>query len=157
MDYNLPERFDLNYIGADDKPHRPIIIHRAPFGSLERFTAILIEHFKGAFPLWLAPVPVVIMPLADRHNAYAHSIRQKLTELRIRCEVDDSNNTLSYKVRAAQLQKVPVMLAVGDREEKEKTVTIRLRSGKQVPNYKLDSFLKKTSEIVQARQLDFSY
>lgn len=157
VDYNLPERFNLNYIGADDKPHRPIMIHRAPFGSLERFTAILIEHFKGAFPLWLAPVPIVIMPLADRHNAYARQIKQKLIELRIRCEVDDSNNTLSYKVRAAQLQMVPVMLAVGDREEKEKTVTIRLRNGKQTPNYKLDSFLKKTGEIVQARQLDFSY
>ncbi len=148
VDYNLPERFDLSYIGADDKPHRPVIIHRAPFGSLERFTAILIEHFKGAFPLWLSPTPIRIMPLSDRFNEYAFAVKKKLQEKRLFSEVDDSNNTLSYKVRQAQLEKVPVIVVIGEREQKEKTVTIRLRDGKQYPGYALDSFVQKTAEIV---------
>lgn len=157
VDYNLPERFDLTYIGADDKPHRPVIIHRALFGSMERSTAILIEHFKGAFPPWLSPTPVSVLPLADRHNEYANQIKQKLRALQIPAEVDDSNNTLSYKVRQAQLQKVPIVVVVGDKEQKEKTVNIRLRDGKQLPNYNLDSFLKKTEEIIQKRLLEFNY
>jgi threonyl-tRNA synthetase len=157
VDYNLPERFDLSYIGEDDKPHRPIMIHRAPFGSLERFTAILIEHFKGAFPPWLAPNAVRVLPLSDKFNDYAFSIREQLSKQGIASQVDDSNNTLSYKIRQAQLEKAPIVVVVGEREQKEKTVTIRLRNGKQFPNHKIDSFIQKTVEIVRERKLEYSY
>ncbi|MBU0635488.1 threonine--tRNA ligase, partial [Candidatus Micrarchaeota archaeon] len=157
VDYNLPERFDLSYIGKDDKPHRPIMIHRAPFGSLERFMAILIEHYKGAFPPWLSPNPVRILTLADRHLDYAQKIKKELESLWIRSEIDDSNNTLSYKVRQAELEKVPIMLAVGDREQENKTVTIRLKTGKQFPGYDLKKFLQKTKEIIDKRESHFSY
>ncbi|MFH0955369.1 MAG: threonine--tRNA ligase [Candidatus Micrarchaeota archaeon] len=157
LDYNLPERFDLNYIGSDDQPHRPVIIHRAPFGSLERFTAILIEHYKGAFPPWISPNPIRILPLSDKFAAYAKTVQNRLKELRIISELDESNNTLSYKVRQAQLDKVPIMVVVGEREEKENTVTVRLANGKQIPDCKLDGFIQKTVEIMQKRQTNFLY
>ncbi|MFC4426770.1 threonine--tRNA ligase [Deinococcus navajonensis] len=128
VDYNLPERFDISYTGEDGAPHRPIMIHRAPFGSLERFVGILIEHYAGDFPLWLAPRQVMIIPIADRHNEYAEQLRAELHEAGLRAEVDDSSNRMQAKVRTAELSKIPVMLIVGDKEQEGRQVSVRERS-----------------------------
>jgi threonyl-tRNA synthetase len=129
LDYQLPQRFDLKYIGADNTEHRPVVIHRAIFGSFERFIAILIEHFAGAWPLWLAPVQVVLLPIADRHVDYTHRVRDQLAAAGFRVEVDDRVEKIGYKIREAQLQKVPYMLVIGDKEVAEGTVGVRHRAG----------------------------
>ena len=128
LDYNLPERFDLKYVGADNAEHRPVVIHRAIYGSFERFIAILIEHFAGAFPLWLAPVQAVVLPIADRHAPYAAQARARLSAAGFRVELDARQEKIGYKIREAQLQKVPFMLVVGDREAEERTISVRGRS-----------------------------
>src|SRR5439155_4123071 len=128
LDYMQPENFDLKYIGTDNTEHRPVVIHRAIFGSFERFIAILIEHFVGAFPLWLAPVQAIVLPIADRHLKYAGSVRGQLAAAGLRVEVDDRQEKIGYKIREAQLQKVPYMLVVGDREATEGTVSVRSRT-----------------------------
>ena len=125
LDYQMPERFDLKYIGADNAEHRPVVIHRAIFGSFERFIAILIEHYAGAFPLWLAPVQAIVLPIADRHLDYAASVRDRLKAAGLRAELDERQEKIGYKIREAQLQKVPYMLVVGDRESAEGTVSVR--------------------------------
>ncbi|MBZ9751379.1 threonine--tRNA ligase [Deinococcus sp. HMF7604] len=127
VDPNLPERFDLTYVGEDGQDHRPIVIHRAPFGSLERFVGILIEHYAGDFPLWLAPRQVMIIPIADRHNDYAEQLRGELHAAGLRAEVDDSSNRMQAKVRQAELSKIPVMLIVGDKEAEARQVSTRER------------------------------
>jgi threonyl-tRNA synthetase len=129
LDYQIPERFDLTYIGADNAEHRPVVIHRAIFGSFERFIALLIEHFAGAWPLWLAPIQAVVMPISDRHVEYASGVRDQLAAAGLRVELDDRYEKIGYKIREAQLQKVPYMLVVGDREAAEGTVSVRSRSG----------------------------
>ena len=129
LDYAAPERFDLNYVGQDNAEHRPVVIHRAVCGSLERFIAILIEHYAGAFPLWLAPVQVVLLPIADRHAAYLASVRDRLAAAGLRVELDGRQEKIGYKIREAQLQKIPYMLVAGDREAAEGTVSVRSRSG----------------------------
>jgi threonyl-tRNA synthetase len=129
LDYQMPERFDLKYVGADNTEHRPVVIHRAIFGSFERFIAILIEHYAGAFPLWLAPVQAVVLPISDRHLEYAGSVRDQLTAAGLRADLDDRQEKIGYKIREAQLQKVPYMLVVGDRESAEGTVSVRTRTG----------------------------
>ena len=113
LDYQMPERFDLKYIGADNTEHRPVVIHRAIFGSFERFIAILIEHYAGAFPLWLAPVQVRILPIADRHADYARSVRDALAAAGLRVELDERQEKIGFKIREAQLQKIPYMLVTG--------------------------------------------
>ncbi|GBF05608.1 threonyl-tRNA synthetase, thrS [Deinococcus aerius] len=128
VDYNLPERFDISYVGEDGQDHRPVMIHRAPFGSLERFVGILIEHYGGDFPLWLAPRQVVVIPIADRHNAYAETLANELGAAGLRAEVDDSTNRMNAKVRNAELSKIPVMLIVGDQEEARREVSVRERT-----------------------------
>jgi threonyl-tRNA synthetase len=128
LDYAAPERFDLNYVGEDNADHRPVVIHRAVCGSLERFIAILIEHFAGAFPFWLAPVQTVVLPIADRHIEYAREVAAALDAAGIRVEVDDRQEKVNYKIREAQLQKIPYMLVVGDREAAEKAVAVRSRA-----------------------------
>ncbi|WP_412026670.1 threonine--tRNA ligase [Deinococcus yunweiensis] len=128
VDYNLPERFDISYTGEDGQDHRPVMIHRAPFGSVERFTGILIEHYGGDFPLWLAPRQVMIIPIADRHNDYAWALRQELHDAGLRAEVDDSSNRMQAKVRTAELSKIPVMLVVGDKEQEGREVSVRERT-----------------------------
>jgi threonyl-tRNA synthetase len=129
LDYQQPENFDLKYIGADNAEHRPVVIHRAIFGSFERFIAILIEHYAGAFPLWLAPVQVVVLPIADRHAPYAAAVRDELVAAGMRAGLDERQEKIGYKIREAQLQKTPYMLVVGDREQDNKTVSIRSRTG----------------------------
>lgn len=128
VDFNEPERFDLTYVGQDNAHHRPIMIHRALLGSMERFMGVLIEHYAGAFPLWLAPVQAVMIPIADRHAEYARKVADELTQQGFRVEVDDRNEKTGYKIREAQLHKIPYMLVVGDREQEAGAVAVRSRA-----------------------------
>jgi threonyl-tRNA synthetase len=142
LDYQMPERFDLKYVGVDNAEHRPVVIHRAIFGSFERFIALLIEHYAGAFPLWLAPVQVAVLPIADRHVDYARSVRAELTAAGLRGVVDDRQEKIGYKIREAQLQKVPYMLVVGDKEAAEGTVGVRHRAGGDQGAMRTSAFLE---------------
>jgi threonyl-tRNA synthetase len=144
VDYNLPERFELEYIGEDSKPHRPIMIHRAPFGSLERMIGLLTEQYAGAFPLWLAPVQIAILPIADRHNEAAEELKKKLRdEHKLRVQLDDRRETLGKKIRETQLQKIPYMLILGDRDLEQGTVGVRSREDGDLGAMPLDAFLTK--------------
>jgi threonyl-tRNA synthetase len=140
LDYQLPRRFGLKYIGADNAEHCPVVIHRAIFGSFERFVALLIEHYAGAFPTWLAPIQAIVLPIADRHAAYADSVRARLTEAGVRVDVDARQEKIGYKIREAQLQKIPYMLVAGDREVSEGTVAVRSRTGGDQGPSLLDTF-----------------
>ncbi|PYR48966.1 MAG: threonine--tRNA ligase [Acidobacteria bacterium] len=137
LDYMMPERFNLTYVGADNSEHRVVVIHRAIFGSFERFIAILIEHYAGAFPLWLAPVQVVVLPIADRHLEYAQSVVAALKKAGIRTELDGRQEKIGYKIREAQLQKIPYMLVVGDREQDRAEVAVRARADGDIGVWKL--------------------
>jgi threonyl-tRNA synthetase len=137
LDYQMPQRFGLKYIGADNAEHQPVVIHRAIFGSLERFIAILVEHYAGAFPLWLAPVQVIVLPIADRHADYAASVGAALEEAGLRSEVDSRQEKIGYKIREAQLQKIPYMLVVGDREQERQEVAVRGRADGDLGAWKL--------------------
>ncbi len=141
LDYQIPERFDLKYVGADNAEHRPVVIHRAIFGSFERFIALLIEHFAGAWPLWLAPVQAVVLPISDRHLDYARGARDRLAAAGLRVELDDRQEKIGYKIREAQLQQVPYMLVAGDREAAEGTVSVRSRSGGDLGARAVDAFV----------------
>jgi len=132
FDFNLPERFDMTYIAEDGQAYRPYMIHRALLGSIERFFGVLIEHYGGAFPVWLSPVQAVIIPIADRHNAYAHEVAAALKEAGLRVEVDDRSDRMNAKIRDAEKQKIPFMLVAGDREMEEQAVDIRRRSGERM-------------------------
>jgi len=140
VDFNLPERFDLGYTGADGNEHQPIMIHRALMGSLERFFGVLIEHYAGAFPVWLAPVQARICNITDSQLEYAEQAYQQLRRQGVRVELDSRNEKLNYKIREAQLQKIPYMLIVGDKEAAEGTVTVRLRDGKNLPAMAIADF-----------------
>lgn len=149
LDFLMPEKFDLTYIGEDGQKHRPVTIHRVIYGSIERFIGILIEHYAGAFPVWLSPIQAVVLPIAERHVDYAYSLRNKLDENDIRVEVDDRNEKIGYKIREAQLNKIPYMLIVGDEEEKNTTVSVRKRNIGDVGSYSLDNFMKEISEAAK--------
>ena len=123
----MPERFDLTYVGQDGEKHRPVMIHRVVFGSIERFIAILTEHYAGAFPLWLSPVQVEIVPISEAQAEYAHEVCNKLIDLGIRAEVDDRNEKMGYRIREAQLQKIPYMLVLGEKEKQSGEVAVRNR------------------------------
>jgi threonyl-tRNA synthetase len=151
LDYQMPARFGLKYIGADNTEHMPVVIHRAIFGSFERFIAILIEHYAGAFPLWLAPVQTIVLPLADRHVAYAESVRQKLAEAGFRVQVDARVEKIGFKIREAQLQKIPYMLVVGDREVADGAVAVRSRSGGDLGSQSLDAFIAAAAKEVETK------
>ena len=125
LDYNFPERFDLTYTGADNAEHQPVMIHRALMGSYERFIGILLEHFGGELPLWLAPLQVIVLPIADRHNAYGRILRDRLAAANVRVELDDRTESVGRKIRDAELRKVPFMLVVGDREQESGEVGVR--------------------------------
>ena len=154
LDYVLPERFDLKYIGADNEAHRPVMIHRAPFGSFERFIGILIEHYAGDFPLWLAPLQALVLPITARHVDYGCKVREKLRAAGIRAEMDDRNEKLSFKIREAELQKVPIMLVVGDQEEANGTVTPRRRRGApgSSETVAMDAFVTGVAEQINERR-----
>jgi threonyl-tRNA synthetase len=151
LDYQMPQRFDLKYVGADNTEHRPVVIHRAIFGSFERFIAMLIEHYAGAFPLWLAPLQVIVLPIADRHAEYARGVRQRLADAGFRVQVDERQEKIGYKIREAQLQKVPYMLVVGDREAAEGTIAVRSRTGGDLGSQAIDAFLASAREQVEKK------
>ena len=151
LDYEQPENFDLKYIGADNAEHRPVVIHRAIFGSLERFIAILIEHYAGAFPLWLAPVQAVVIPISDRHLAYAGAVLDELKAGGLRVELDERQEKIGYKIREAQLQKIPYMLVVGDREVEEKTVSVRTRAGGDQGARSIGAFLTDARQEIDRK------
>ena len=151
LDYQLPARFGLKYIGADNAEHQPVVIHRAIFGSFERFIGILIEHFAGAFPLWLAPVQVTVLPIADRHLEYAESVRTQLAGSGLRVTLDGRVEKIGYKIREAQLQKVPYMLVIGDREVAEGTVSVRTRAGGDQGGSPVDVFVASAREQIARR------
>lgn len=148
LDFLLPERFELEYIGEDGKPHRPVVIHRAILGSLDRFMAFLIEETKGAFPTWLSPLQVKVLPISDKHLEYANEVKKALEEKDVRVEVDERAEKIGYKIREAQLQKVPYMLVVGDKEEASGEVGVRNRKDGDLGAMKLEDFVSKIdSEI----------
>ncbi len=148
LDFQLPERFDLSYIGADGEKHRPVTVHRVVFGSIERFIGILIEHFAGAFPTWLAPVQVKIMNITDRSLEYCKEIETKLKENDIRVETDFRNEKIGYKIREAQLQKIPYMLVIGDKEMAEGKVAIRSRKEGDLGTDTIEEFISKIKEEI---------
>ncbi len=148
VDYNLPERFELEYIAEDGKPHRPIMIHRAPFGSLERMIGLLTEQYAGAFPFWLSPVQIVVLPIADRHNEKAHEIASQLMEKHgYRVEVDDRRETLGKKIRENQIQKVPFMIVLGDRDLENGTVGVRSREEGDLGAMEMSEFLSRLAQL----------
>ena len=153
LDYQMPERFDLKYIGADNTEHRPVVIHRAIFGSFERFIALLIEHFAGAWPLWLAPVQVVVLPISDRHLEYARQVTRTLEAAGLRAELDERQEKIGYKIREAQLQKVPYMLVTGDREAAEHTVSVRSRSAGDLGARPVDAFVAEARREIERKDL----
>ena len=153
LDYQIPERFDLKYVGADNAEHRPVVIHRAIYGSFERFIALLIEHFAGAWPLWLAPVQAVVLPISDRHRDYAAGVRDKLAAAGLRVDLDDRQEKIGFKIREAQLQKVPYMLVAGDRESSEGTVAVRSRSGGDLGARPVDAFMVDALEEIRRKSL----
>ncbi|MGD8554167.1 MAG: threonine--tRNA ligase [Anaerolineales bacterium] len=151
FDFVLPERFDLKYVGEDGKEHRPYMIHRALLGSMERFMGALIEHHGGAFPVWLSPVQAVLIPIADRHTPYAHQVRQRLKDAGLRVEVDERSERMNAKIRDAQLQKVPYMLVVGDKEVEAEAVSLRLRSGEDLGSLSIEAFMERAKQEIEQR------
>src|SRR5438477_7447376 len=152
-DFNLPERFELEYIGEDNKPHRPVMVHRALFGSIERFFGVLIEHYAGAFPMWLAPVQVAVLAIVDRVNEYAENVSKELRAASLRVEVNRRNDKIGAKIRDAQLQKIPFMLVLGDREMAEGKVAVRERSKGDLGAMPLNEFKELEQRLVESRAL----
>ncbi len=150
LDFQMPERFDLTYIGQDGEKHRPVMLHRVIFGSIERFIGIITEHYAGAFPTWLAPVQVEILPIADSHVEYAKQVQEQLEKLGIRTELDDRQEKIGYKIREAQLQKVPYMLVLGEKEIEAKTVGVRSREDGDIGAMSLQEFVEKVQKEVES-------
>ena len=148
LDFSLPERFDLEYVDHDSSRQRPVVVHRAMVGSLERFMGVLIEHYDGAFPVWLAPVQAMVIPIADRHMEYARQVEQRLAQNDIRVDVDDRNERMNAKIREAQLKKVPYMLIVGDREAQSDRVSVRLRSNEDLGSMPVEQALGSIKEAI---------
>lgn len=153
LDFQLPERFELEYVGSDGEKHRPIMIHRVVFGSIERFIGILTEHFAGAYPVWLAPVQVKLLPIADRHLDYLYDVKKALEAKGIRCEIDDRSEKIGFKIRSAQLEKVPYMLLAGDKDIENNTISVRSRKQGDEGATTLDDFLARILEEVETKAL----
>jgi threonyl-tRNA synthetase len=151
FDFNLPERFDMTYISEDGKEHRPYVVHRALLGSLERFFGCLIEHYGGAFPVWLAPVQAMVIPISDRHLDYAYKVGAELEDAGLRIEVDSRPERMNLKIRQAQLQKIPYMLVVGDKEMEINGVSVRLRSGEDLGGKTMDEFKRMVNTDISQR------
>jgi threonyl-tRNA synthetase len=152
LDYYMPERFELVYTGADNAEHRPAMIHRALMGSFERFIGILIEHYGGEFPLWLAPVQAAVLPIADRHLEYARGVARELTDAGIRAEVDERTESIGKKIREAELHKVPYMLVVGDQEEADGAVAVRRHREGDTGAQSVSEFATQISAAILARE-----
>ena len=149
VDYNLPERFELEYTGADNQKHRPVMIHRAPFGSMERFVALLIEHTAGKFPLWLAPTQAVVLPVSEKFNDYAYDIVKVLKKNDIRAEVDDRNEKVGRKIRDNELKRIPYLLIVGEKESENEEVSVRKQGGEDKGTVKLSIFVEDIQAEVE--------
>ena len=154
LDFQMPERFDLTYVGPDGEKHRPVMVHRVVFGSIERFIGILIEQFAGAFPTWLAPVQVRVMNITDAQKDYVAAIAKTLKSKKIRVEIDDRNEKIGYKIREAQLQKIPYMIIVGDKEMNENKISLRTRKGGDLGAMSLDEFISKITEEIENRVIE---
>ena len=153
----MPEKFDLTYEGKDGKKHRPIMIHRVIYGSIERFLGILIENYAGKFPLWLAPTQAIILNINDSHTPYGEKIKQELEKSNIRVETDFRAETMPKKVREAQLKKIPLILTVGDKEIKNKTVAVRTLDGKLYFGIKPEDLIKKVQEIIDSKSNEIKF
>ncbi len=153
LDFQMPERFDLTYIGEDGEKHRPVMLHRVIFGSIERFIGIITEHFAGAFPLWLAPTQVKILPISENEIDYANTLKRKLEENNIRIEIDSSNEKIGYKIREAQIEKVPYMIVIGKNELENNTISVRSRDGNKTDNISISDFIYKLKDEITS-QLD---
>ena len=153
LDFQLPQRFELEYTGADGEKHRPIMIHRVVFGSIERFIGILIEHFAGAFPTWLAPVQVKVLPISDKYAEYASKVYEALNAAGIRAEMDTRSEKIGYKIREAQKNKIPYMLVVGQKEEEENTVSVRSRFAGDEGASSLDGFIEKLQKEIASKEM----
>jgi threonyl-tRNA synthetase len=151
LDYQMPQRFGLKYVAADGAEHQPVMIHRAMLGSVERFLAILIEQTAGAFPLWLAPVQAVVLPVSEKFVEYGEAVRAQLAAAGVRVELDGRNEKLGYKIREAQVQKVPYMLVVGAREQEDGTIAVRRRAGEDLGALAVEAFLARVAGQVASR------
>ena len=148
VDYNLPERFDLTYKGSDDKLHRPIMIHRAPFGSMERFVAVLLEHTGGKFPLWLTPDQVVVLPISEKYNDYAEEVAKQLNLSDVRTQIDDRNEKIGRKIRDNELKRIPYLLIVGEKEAEEKKVSVRAQGEGDKGQMTIEEFIHFMKNLV---------
>ena len=157
LDFQLPERFNANYEGADGRKHRVVMIHRAIFGSLERFIGVLIEHFSGKFPLWLSPVQIILLPITDRHLDYCEKIKNEMFDKGLRVEIDSNVESMNKKVRNAQLRKIPLMLTIGDKEIEKKTVAVRTLDGNIKIGVPLDDFINKIIQNIRTRSLTIDF
>jgi len=153
VDYVMPERFDLTYVGSDNEKHRPVIIHRAPFGSMERFTSILIEHFAGDFPLWLAPEQARIIPISENHNEFAHKLANRLKKEKIRAEIDTKSEQIGSKIRDAETSKIPYMLIVGDKEIENDTVSVRRHKEGDIGTFKISDLISRLTQEINSKSL----
>ena len=151
VDFAMPERFELSYIGEDGKEHRPVMLHRVIYGAMERFMGILIEHYAGAFPVWLSPIQAIILPVSEKFNSYAQKISSLLSENNIRAEISDESESLGKRIRRAEKQKIPYMLVVGEKEEKEKKITIRSHGEKEQKTIQVDKFMEKIIVEIKER------
>jgi len=149
VDYNLPDRFELEYVGADNKKHRPVMIHRAPFGSIERFVAVLIEHTAGKFPLWLTPDQAVILPVSEKFNDYAYAVAKELSQQDIRVFVDDRNEKIGRKIRDNELKKIPYLLIIGEKEIENNEISVRKQGEGDVGSMKISTFAAILNEKVE--------
>ncbi len=151
VDFNIPQKFDMTYVDQDGERKQPFMLHRALLGSLERFMGVLIEHTAGNFPVWLAPVQAVLLPITDRNSAYALELKEKLHQAGVRVEVDDSSERLSAKIREAEIKRVPYMLIIGDREQEQKEVTVRFRDQEEQETLTADQFVEKITTEIEER------
>jgi threonyl-tRNA synthetase len=153
VDFQLPQRFDVNYIGEDGAEHQVVMVHRTVLGSMERFMACLVEQYAGAFPVWLAPVQVIIIPIADRHMEYAGKVADELRERDFRVHLDDRSERMNLKIREAQLQKIPYMIVVGDKEAESSAVSVRLRSGEDLGSMAVSDLISRIEAVVSAKEV----
>jgi threonyl-tRNA synthetase len=149
LDFQLPEKFDLSYVGQDNEKHRPVVLHRAMYGSMERFIGILVEHYAGAFPTWLAPVQARLMTINEAHVSYAEQVRAKMEQAGIRVELDARNEKIGYKIREAQMAKIPYMLVIGEKEMQDGTLSVRKRGVGDEGALSVDQFIQKITEEIQ--------
>ena len=155
MDYNLPKRFELTYTGADNQQHQPVMIHRAPFGSMERFIAVLLEHTGGNFPLWLTPEQVILLPISDKYQKYSEKVLELLENSEIRALVDNRSEKTGRKIRDAELSKIPFMIIVGEKEQSEGTVSVRKHGTGDIGTFTIEGFIEFIQKEISSTLVPF--